>query len=332
MKLSNHRIKDLAWIVLSLVIFSSALTQTALSHPGGFDSQGGHQSTQGGYHFHKGPLAEKTFPSKEAALQALNSFAPALKLGSFNIRVFSNNSRSDAELGLISQILAKFDIIAIQELRDEQVLQRTKEILEKLSNAEWNYELSGPVGRGVKERYAFLFRKDRIEVKTKGKNVDNTTGRFIREPYYATFKSGLFDFTLITIHALYKTKDAPERKLEFDALAEVYQNIQTEDPDEQDIILLGDFNDSSDHTRFRAVMAIPGMKCLILPPLKTTISDSSLYDNFCFQGDYVTEYSGDSGVFMFDEEMFNNDDHAASLSVSDHRPIWATFMTNRDDD
>ena len=30
--------------------------------------------------------------------------------------------------------------------------------------------------------------------------------------------------------------------------------------------------------------------------------------------------------------MLGNDDDAASLAVSDHRPIWVTFQTERDDD
>jgi hypothetical protein len=34
-----------------------------------------------------------------------------------------------------------------------------------------------------------------------------------------------------------------------------------------------------------------------------------------------------------DVEVFENDDKAASLAVSDHRPIWATFdMDGPDDD
>ena len=64
--------------------------------------------------------------------------------------------------------------------------------------------------------------------------------------------------------------------------------------------------------------------------VKTTISDASLYDNFWW--DTVTEWMGESGIDRFDEAVFGDDDDAASLAVSNHRPIWVTFQTDRDDD
>ena len=67
-------------------------------------------------------------------------------------------------------------------------------------------------------------------------------------------------------------------------------------------------------------------------PQKSHIRDSSLYDNIFFQTDYVTEYLGSSGIDRFDETDFGNDDKAANLAVSDHRPVWAVFRTDLDDD
>ena len=74
------------------------------------------------------------------------------------------------------------------------------------------------------------------------------------------------------------------------------------------------------------------MAYLIGPPEKTTITDTSLYDNFWFQKDNVLEYSGRSGVVRFDENIFRNDDDKAKIAVSDHRPVWADFQINADDD
>ena len=67
-------------------------------------------------------------------------------------------------------------------------------------------------------------------------------------------------------------------------------------------------------------------------PTKTTITDTSLYDNFWFQNEYLSEYNQNSGIDMFDEIMFNNDDTKAKLTVSDHRPIWEEFDINQPDD
>ena len=85
-----------------------------------------------------------------------------LTLASFNIRIFSNASRDDIELASIADILQKYDLIAIQELRDEEVLKRTAAILRQRGLG-YAYEISPLVGRGVKERYAFLYRTDRVQ-------------------------------------------------------------------------------------------------------------------------------------------------------------------------
>ena len=53
------------------------------------------------------------------------SGAEELTIASFNIRIFSDGSRYDAELELIADRLQQFDLIAIQELRDEGVVRRT---------------------------------------------------------------------------------------------------------------------------------------------------------------------------------------------------------------
>ena len=75
----------------------------------------------------------------------------------------------------------------------------------------------------------------------------------------------------------------------------------------------------------RTLMALPSMTHLFKLPNKSHIRDSSLYDNIFFQTQYVTEYLGSSGIDKFDEMDFGNDDKAANLAVSDHRPVWAVF-------
>ena len=254
-----------------------------------------------------------------------------ITIASFNIRIFSNNSRSDAELAKIADLLQNYDVIAIQELRDEQVLGRTAEILRQ-RGIEYGYEVNNPVGRGVKERYAFLYRRDRVQLLHAGRLYQEQHDEFIREPFYATFDSGEFDFTLLTIHVLFGDSEA-ERRPEIEELASVYQAVQDADPAEQDVILMGDFNFPPDDEGFSNLKAVPTMTFLIAPPAKTTISDTSLYDNFWFQSQHVREYVGRAGVERYDETMFNNDDHVASKAVSDHRPIWAKFrITGPDDD
>jgi len=256
--------------------------------------------------------------------------AQAITIASFNIRIFSDKSRDDEEISYIADILEKYDIIAIQELRDEEVLQRTVDLL-KRRGEEYGCEVSDQVGKKVKERYAFLYRKDKIKKIQEGRLYEERKDEFIREPFYATFKAGNFDFTLVTIHVLFGSSKKARRP-EIRELAIVYNKVQDEDPEEQDIILLGDFNFPPTDKGFDNLKATSTMTFLVEPPVKTTITDTSLYDNFWFQKEYVREYIGESGVNRFDEIMFNNDDNKAKRAVSDHRPIWARFNISKEDD
>jgi endonuclease/exonuclease/phosphatase family metal-dependent hydrolase len=323
--------------LFALALLCASAPPHLVSHPGATDETGGHSRSDGSYHFHSGPLAGTNFPSWAAAREAQPSIATGtasgtVRIASFNIRIFSNRSRNDTKLEKIAGVLAQYDLVAIQELRDAQVLNRTTNFLTRLTGAQWRYEVSPPVGRGVKELYAFLYRTDRVLVKTPGKIITNEARNFIRPPYYATFRSGYFDFTLLTIHALYKEPNAPERKLEFDALARVFTSLQHADPHEHDLILLGDFNDHPTNSRIAAIREIQNISFLFNNPVRTTISESSLYDNLWFQTNYVTEFTGEHGVDMFDERLFGTNKPAASLEVSDHRPVWAVFRTDKDDD
>ena len=154
---------------------------------------------------------------------------------------------------------------------------------------------------------------------------------FIREPAVADFQAGTFDFTLIAIHSIYGDTKA-ERRAEAELLDEVYAAGQDADPLEQDVILLGDFNLPPGDAAFANLKAI--LEPLITGTRYTTISENakSLYDNFWFDAAFVSEYDGQNGVDDFDVTVFDNDDRAASLAVSDHRPIWATFETDGVDD
>ncbi len=99
---------------------------------------------------------------------------------------------------------------------------------------------------------------------------------------------------------------------------------------ENDILLMGDFNLSPDDKGFEELLALEGMTA-VNTQIPTSIKDR-LYDNIWFQKNYTQEYTGKFGVFKFDEILYGNDDKAASLEVSDHRPLWAIFDTSADDD
>ena len=245
-----------------------------------------------------------------------------LRLAAWNIRIMSNKSRTDAELKAIARTLADYDFVAIVELRDETVLKRTQKILSQMGKL-YDYEFSPAVGRGSKERVAFLYRSKLVSVVRPGELYpDAADGKddFSRDPYWATFRAGAFDFSVIAVHVIWGDRVGP-RKAEVRALADVYRYVQEANGTEEDVLLVGDFNrNPNDAAAYSRIMAIPSMTRLFELPQKSHIRDSSLYDNIFFQADAVREYLGRCGIDRFDETDFGNDDKAANLAVSDHRP------------
>ena len=124
-----------------------------------------------------------------------------------------------------------------------------------------------------------MYRLDRVNLTQKGKLYNDANDQFIREPFYAGFKAGNFDFILITVHILYGHSENA-RIPEITALTEVYKTIEKANPNEKDIIVLGDFNLAPDNPAWQPLKNLPTMKAVFNPPLKTTITDTSLYDNF----------------------------------------------------
>jgi endonuclease/exonuclease/phosphatase family metal-dependent hydrolase len=333
--------------MLIAAVLSLLLVVTAHAHSGGLDAQGGHNDrSTGTYHFHQGPLDGQSFTTKADATAALqgnsgegsppelpsSQLPPVregqIRLASFNIRIYSTGSRDDTELGLIADRLQQFDLIAIQEARDEDVVQRTLGILRDRGHY-YEAMISPPVGRGVSERYAFMWRPEKVAPLDSGAVYADPSDVFIREPFYASFRARDFDFTLVTIHVIFGDSIS-DRRAEGLLLDDVYHAIQNADPEEQDVILLGDFNLPPEDRGMAEVDVV--LDPVFAGDVRTTISDASLYDNFWWDAELITEWTGEAGLDRFDEAVFANDDDAASLAVSDHRPIWATFATDLPDD
>jgi endonuclease/exonuclease/phosphatase family metal-dependent hydrolase len=251
--------------------------------------------------------------------------ADELALASWNVRILSDGSRDDRELAHIAQIIDRYDLVAVQEVRDTRVLDRLLDILP----GAWDYTASEPVGRGVKEIYAFFFRTDRVQLIRDVQTLEDRSDSFIREPAIASFISGSFDFTLVSIHVLFgNSKD--ERREEIAYLDDVMELVLQTDEGEHDIILVGDFNvHGQDHS-----WEMAGYRPLVDPDQKTTITDTSSYDNIWLSEEHTldSEYLRFGEIYPFDELLFGDDDRQASLMVSDHRPISAWFSTDRDDD
>ena len=254
-----------------------------------------------------------------------------LKLASWNVRILSKK-RSPAALSKIAAMLRNYDFISVLEVRDQEVIEKLCSLLAGYGK-QYGYQLSPPLGNKIKERYCFLYNKQRIKVVVPGQVYPDPEDKFIREPYYATFLCDKFDFTVIAIHVVWG-KTVGGRRREIIELARVFRHIQDQDPHENDVILAGDFNRSpQDDLAFAALKSIPDMVYLFAEPERTMIGDTNLYDNIWFQKNFVQEFMNQKGIIRFDEIDFAGDRRQASKVVSDHRPIWALFnVTGPDDD
>ena len=152
---------------------------------------------------------------------------------------------------------------------------------------------------------------------------------FIREPFIACFKAGNFDFTLVEIHVIYGDTIS-DRRAEVSLLDDVILAVKTANARENDIILVGDFNLESDDLAWQ--MNAIGYQPLVDPTQKTTITDTSSYDNIWINPSFTQEFESFNEIYRFDEVMFNNDDNTAELAVSDQRPVSAVFKTGLPDD
>ena len=216
---------------------------------------------------------------EQEALKAQN--LSTFRLAAWNIRIFSNGSRNDDELNHIANMLINYDFIAIVELRDETVLMRTEAILASMGR-DYDYVMSPPVGAKVKERYAFMFDPRIVRVMEDGAVFPDSNDAFLREPYFATFRAGLFDFTAIAVHVIWGDS-VHQRRREIQELANVYEAVQAADDAEQDVILLGDFNrNPDDQSAYDPLLSIPSMEHLFQLPEKSHIKDSSLVRQHLF--------------------------------------------------
>lgn len=275
----------------------------------------------------RAPVAAERDPKAPAAA---TSFLP-LRLASWNIRNLSKK-RSDEGLEVIASIIHNYDFVSMIEIKDSDIVNRLCRLLRDEYGRVYKYEISAAVGRGSKEHYCFLYDTTRVRVLQGGRVYDDPNDIFMREPFYATFVSGKFDFTAIVVHIVWGTS-VSERRREITEMAKVFRRIQEQDTKENDVLLMGDFNrPPEDDLAFGALKSVPDMIYLFKDPDRTMIGDTNLYDNIWFQKVFVREYEGNKNIARFDETVFARDRDSALRLVSDHRPVSAWFATCGPDD
>lgn len=256
--------------------------------------------------------------------------ASTIKIATFNIQVFGKTKASKpAVMAELASIIRKYDIVAVQEIKDKPGNVPTQFLTEINSDGSAYTlivsERSGlqPDDQGGQEQYAYYLNTKTLHVIEDAGLFDDSTGDlFQREPYVARFgvNTGNFTFVLITVH----TK--PERAVaETKALDDVFDWAEDQFPDEDDFIALGDFNASCDYASPSDFVGTPirdDYTWIVPDDADTNFSttDACAYDRIVITEDAEEDYADKFGV----------DTSITSKVVSDHFPVWAEFRTNSD--
>lgn len=246
-------------------------------------------------------------------------------IASYNIQVFGVSKMEQSwVVDTLAQIVRHFDIVAIQEIRSKE--DRVLSDFVAAVNADGSrYDVViGPrLGRtSSKEQYAFVYDTNRIEVDSSSVGTMSDPQDLLhREPLVARFRTRPmsagtpFSFWLVNVHT-----DPDEVASEINVLAGVFQVMQTANPDEDDVILLGDLNASD--RELGQLGQVPGISWAVTG-IATNTRKTNMYDNILFSRVATTEFTGRWGVADIPTIFGLTSEQA--LEISDHLPVWAQF-------
>jgi len=248
-----------------------------------------------------------------------------IRIATFNIQVFGQEKmRKPHVMAALANICARFDVVAIQEIRS-QAQDVLPALVQQINSLGHHYDfVIGPrQGRtDSKEQYGYVFNTATIEVdrRTVAPVVD-PHDLLHRPPLVAAFRSRgappeeAFTFTLVNVHT-----DPDEAIEEINVLDDVYYAVRYDGRGEDDIIMLGDFN--AGPRQFTPFAGVPYLTWVVENE-PTNTRRTHLYDNIIYHRQASTEFTGAGGVFDMMLELGLTEQQA--LEISDHLPVWAEF-------
>jgi len=270
--------------------------------------------------------------------------------------------RSLSDLMIMAEIIRPFDLIAIQEIKDD--FRQFRELVHLLGN---NYDYLITDRAGNDERLGFIFRTDRVQrmqlagelvilpyerpevtIKSRNRNYTVQFPGFNRNPYLCAFRASRFVFTLANVHIYYGSASGPKfrrRASEVYALAEWAHERVTKKAArtfDHDIILIGDMNIPKFNANDTIAKQLTkfGMQSTTHSSYEgTNLSGRAQYDQIAFHpGHTANKFTGQSGIFDFDKILFSwvwntyheDDFHQfVRYHISDHRLIWSEWDTTQ---
>ncbi len=244
---------------------------------------------------------------------------------SWNLENFGK-SKNDSTINFIANTVKDYDVVAIQEVvagdGGAQAVARLSDALNR-KGFKWDYTISEPtLSSSYKtERYAFIWKTSRLTIIGKAWLEKKYNLEIDREPFFATFKTNGKLFTIVTFHAITKTKQ-PETEIKY------FKFLPAEYPN-NNLIFCGDFNCPQSHTVFNPLKSL-GYKP-IFTNQKTSLKEKSNDDN-CLASEFDNMFYNasaisfiKSGVILFYKSFSSLKE---ARTVSDHIPIYFEFSLN----
>jgi len=258
------------------------------------------------------------------------------RVATFNIKVFGDTKMSNQTVvDELVDVFQRYDMVAVQEIKDidEEVPYLFLDELNKLPGDEnssnhtneWNMILSQRSGmqeddKNSQEQYAFYYKPAIFTPQDNGTLYDDSTNdSFQREPFLAKFmlldtngNSTDTDIVFVNIHT--KPTLAVE---EMEALDDVISWGHNNYSDDDDYVILGDFNADCSYASYNELIELPissaNYTWLVPDNADTTVGDSRCaYDRIVTTSQLDGRLTGTWGI----------DQAISGLAVSDHKPVW----------
>lgn len=279
---------------------------------------------------------------------------PTLLLATWNLREFGgtkSGGRDPEALFYIAEIMSRFDMIAVQEVRAN--LDALDELMNILGPW-WKYLVSdvtqGAQGNNERSAYIYDYRKlafgglvgELVPEMSKYGNTLKADFAFARTPYLAGFRAGWFKFTIVTQHFYYGAAkaDDPQRVEEAKKVVSLLkQRMKSSDAWANNSILLGDFNIFS--IKDETFKTLEGANFVIPEKLKGTYTNANRdkpFDQIAFMSrDAQTQVKvTNGGTFPFFDHVYrdiewpiyqpnltlNKYKQWRTFKMSDHLPLW----------
>jgi len=258
----------------------------------------------------------KDFPWLESKAPRLDT--EGIVVATWNIRHFS--PRRDPPLAHIARIIEKFDLVAIQEIRDPCVI---TDLLNAHLPTYWSATISHEIKFGHREDrqfteyFAFVYNTEKVKcIET----VVIDSGGLWRDPFTSRFSIGDLSFLLCTVHLIWSGDLAEEMT----KLEEVVQSLKKNG---EEFMIMGDFNTEEFDDSFDLTPLLSENQGTSTFSAMTPLGH--LYDNICVLKKTEQSWFQESGIYCFDVAGFEQTREGrrkAKMTVSDHRPVWALLQ------